>query len=84
MCAAAVTSDLIPDMLREYGSITRATLREYLPSRSPRRHLYDLKAQAVTEKLEDPTQLGLTRRDIARLLTEQSSRANRTAAEATS
>jgi large subunit ribosomal protein L29 len=34
-----------------------------------RRHLFDLRAQAVTEKLEDPTQLGKTRRDIARLLT---------------
>jgi len=34
-----------------------------------RRHLFDLRAQAVTEKLEDPTQLGKTRKDIARLLT---------------
>lgn len=34
-----------------------------------RRHLFDLRAQAVTEKLEDPTQLGATRRDIARVLT---------------
>ncbi len=34
-----------------------------------RRHLFDLRAQAVTEKLEDPTQLNKTRRDIARLLT---------------
>lgn len=34
-----------------------------------RRHLFDLKSQAVTEKLEDPTQLGKTRRDVARLLT---------------
>jgi len=34
-----------------------------------RRHLFDLRAQAVTEKLEDPTQLTGTRRDIARLLT---------------
>jgi large subunit ribosomal protein L29 len=33
------------------------------------RHLFDLRAQAVTEKLADPTQLGKTRRDIARLLT---------------
>jgi len=45
-----------------------------------RRHLYDLKSQAVTEKLEDPTQLGHARRDIARLLTEQ--RARELAAEA--
>ncbi|MEW6199652.1 MAG: 50S ribosomal protein L29 [Planctomycetota bacterium] len=34
-----------------------------------RRHLFDLRAQSVTEKLEDPTQLLKTRRDIARLLT---------------
>jgi len=36
-----------------------------------RRHLFDLKSQAVTEKLEDPNQLKAARRDIARLLTEQ-------------
>ncbi|MBI5863364.1 MAG: 50S ribosomal protein L29 [Planctomycetes bacterium] len=34
-----------------------------------RRHLFDLRAQSVTEKLEDPTQLGKTRKDIARVLT---------------
>jgi large subunit ribosomal protein L29 len=34
-----------------------------------RRHLFDLRAQAVTEKLEDSTQLGKARRDVARLLT---------------
>jgi len=34
-----------------------------------RRHLFDLRTQAVTEKLEDPSQLGQTRRDIARILT---------------
>ncbi len=33
------------------------------------RHLFDLRAQAVTEKLADPTQLGKTRREIARVLT---------------
>lgn len=37
-----------------------------------RHHLFNLRAQAVTEKLEDPTQLGKTRRDIARLLTVMS------------
>jgi ribosomal protein L29 len=31
--------------------------------------LFDLRAQSVTEKLEDPTQLGKTKRDIARVLT---------------
>lgn len=39
---ATVTSELIPEMLREYGEITRATLTDYLPTRTPRRHLYDL------------------------------------------
>ncbi|RMF74106.1 MAG: 50S ribosomal protein L29, partial [Planctomycetota bacterium] len=34
-----------------------------------RRNLFDLRAQSVTEKLGDPTQLGKTRRDIARILT---------------
>jgi large subunit ribosomal protein L29 len=34
-----------------------------------RRHLFDLRAQAVTEKLENPTQLGKTKRTIARILT---------------
>ena len=34
-----------------------------------RRHLFDLRTQAVTEKLEDPSQLGKTRRDIAQILT---------------
>lgn len=34
-----------------------------------RRHLFDLRAQAVTEKLEDPTMITKTKRDIARVLT---------------
>ena len=34
-----------------------------------RRHLFDLRSQAVTEKLENPHQLKATRTDIARLLT---------------
>jgi large subunit ribosomal protein L29 len=33
------------------------------------KHMFDLRTQAVTEKLEDPTQLLKTRRDIARLKT---------------
>ncbi len=33
------------------------------------RHLFDLRAQAVTEKLEDPSMLAKTKRDIARVLT---------------
>ena len=34
-----------------------------------RRRLFDLRSQAVTEKLEDPTQLTKAKRDVARLLT---------------
>jgi large subunit ribosomal protein L29 len=34
-----------------------------------RRHEFDLRAQAVTEKLEDPSLITKTKRDIARLLT---------------
>ena len=33
------------------------------------RHLFDLRSQSVTEKLEDPSQLGKTRKDIARIKT---------------
>ncbi len=40
-----------------------------------RRHLFDLRAQAVTEKLEDPSMLRKARRDVARLLTERRGRA---------
>ncbi len=39
-----------------------------------RRQLYDLRCQAVTEKLENPRQLRNIRRDIARVLTEQRTR----------
>jgi len=38
------------------------------------RHLFDLRAQAVTEKLEDPTMLKKTKRDIAQILTVQRER----------
>jgi large subunit ribosomal protein L29 len=33
------------------------------------KHLYDLRSQAVTEKLEDPSQLRKTRKTIARMKT---------------
>ncbi len=36
-----------------------------------RRQHYDLRAQAVTEKLENPKLLPMIRRDIARVLTER-------------
>lgn len=34
-----------------------------------RRHVFDLRAQAVTEKLANPYQITHTRREIARVLT---------------
>jgi geranylgeranyl diphosphate synthase, type II len=37
-------SGLVPTILHEYGSLTRAALKEYLPEREPRRFLYDLLA----------------------------------------
>ena len=33
------------------------------------KHLFDLRSQAVTEKLEDPSQLRKTRKNIARIKT---------------
>lgn len=35
-----------------------------------RRQIFDLRAQAVTENLENPRQLRTLRREIARMLTE--------------
>ena len=34
-----------------------------------RKHLFDLRSQAVTEKLEDPSQLRKTRKEIAQMQT---------------
>lgn len=39
-----------------------------------RRHTFDLRAQAVTEKLQNSNQVVATRRDIARILTVLSER----------
>ncbi len=39
-----------------------------------RTKLYDLRTQAVTEKVEDTSQFGKVRKDVARLLTEQRAR----------
>jgi large subunit ribosomal protein L29 len=46
------------------------------------RHLFDLRSQAVTEKLENPTQLTKARRDIARIKTVQRQRELEQAAQA--
>ena len=40
-----------------------------------RRQLFDLRTQAVTEKIQDHSQFGKLRQDIARLLTEMNTRA---------
>ena len=39
-----VSRALVPQLLKEYGGVTRAALVGYLPQREPRRHLYDLVA----------------------------------------
>jgi len=39
-----------------------------------RSRLYTLRTQTVTEKVEDNSQMGKSRRDIARLLTERTAR----------
>lgn len=39
-----------------------------------RTRLYDLRSQAVTEKVEDTSQFGQVRRDVARILTERNAR----------
>ena len=44
-----------------------------------RRHVFDLRAQAVTEKLTNPWQLKSAKRDIARILTVLSERGRREA-----
>ncbi len=41
---AASGPDLVESTLDEYGGITAEALRRYLPSKRPRRHLYDLVA----------------------------------------
>ena len=45
------------------------------------RHLFDLRTQAVTEKLEDTTQVRKTKQDIARILTETAQRQRRAAGQ---
>ncbi len=49
-----------------------------------RRRLFDLRTQKVTDKIEDVSQFNKVRRDIARLLTEQSIRRHRRAGEGAS
>lgn len=53
--------------IKEFRDKESKALQEELTTK--RRHLFDLRTQSVTEKLEDPTQLGKTRREIAQILT---------------
>ena len=46
-----------------------------------KRHLFDLRAQADTERLEDPTMIAKAKTDIARMLTVQHQRELATAVE---
>ena len=45
-----------------------------LELRDKQKHLFDLRSQAVTEKLENPSQFKKTRREIAQLKTIQRER----------
>ena len=57
----------------------RALSDEELASELERleRHLFDIRSQAVTEKLEDPSLLGKAKKDIARIKTAMKERADR-------
>lgn len=44
---------------------------------SLRQKLFEIRSQAVTEKLENPRQIQNLRRDIARVLTEQTARSRK-------
>jgi ribosomal protein L29 len=46
-----------------------------------RQRSFELRTQAVTEKIEDTSQFATARRDIARLLTERSMRRHKTLQE---
>ncbi|HJN71072.1 MAG: 50S ribosomal protein L29 [Phycisphaerae bacterium] len=47
-----------------------------------RKRMFELKNQSVTEKIQDTSQYGKIRKDIARLLTEQSVRLDSTQGKA--
>ena len=47
-----------------------------------RRRHFELRTQSVTEKIEDTSQFGKIKKDIARLLTEQNARKAAATAEA--
>ena len=62
-----VASDKGNKTIKEIREKETEHLKHELEER--RKHLFDLRSQAVTEKLEDPSQLRKTRKDIARMIT---------------
>ena len=60
-------TDMTKKKIKEVRDKENAQLLQDLAERQ--RHLFDLRSQAVTEKLEDPSQLGKTRKEIARIKT---------------
>ena len=65
------------DELNNLRQMTDADLAEELGTL--KRRLFDLRAQAVTEKLEDPRLIAKTRKTIARIRTLQTQRRTATA-----
>lgn len=53
--------------VKELREKEQSALEQDLLSRQ--KHLFTLRTQAVTEKLEDPSQIAKARRDIARIKT---------------
>jgi large subunit ribosomal protein L29 len=47
-----------------------------------RKRMFELRTQSVTEKIQDTSQFGKVRRDLARVLTEASARRKKKAAAA--
>ena len=58
--------------IKEIREKESSVLKEDLAEKH--KHLFELRGQAVTEKLEDPTQLRKTRRVIAQIKTVQRQR----------
>lgn len=53
----------IKDIKEKESADLKVTLAER------QKHLFDLRTQGVTEKLEDPSQIGKAKKDIARIKT---------------
>jgi large subunit ribosomal protein L29 len=70
--------------IREYVAQLRTLTDEELAGelREHRAHLYRLRTQAVTEKVEDNSEFAITRRLAARVLTEMNARRHKAAARA--